>query len=86
MSNLPPGVTQRMIDEAYGWDAPCAVCGCAEAECVCPECSHCGTVGDPRCYDEHGMEHTPEQLEMARLNARTDEEGSHPHTEDGESW
>lgn len=36
----------------------CAVCGQdAEAEdgCSCPECPRCTVVGDPDCYQQHGL-------------------------------
>lgn len=49
-SNLPPGVTQRMIEAAYGEDSPCAICGLWPDDCVCPECPVCGTFGDSSCY------------------------------------
>jgi hypothetical protein len=49
--DLPPGVTQRMIDEAFGIEAPCDVCGKSVDDCICPECETCQSVGDPRCYD-----------------------------------
>ena len=48
--DLPPGVTQRMIDEAYGHEEPCEVCGKFADECICPECPICGEVGRPECY------------------------------------
>src|SRR5215467_3460019 len=51
--DLPPGVTQRMIDEAYGRDdEPCEVCGQpVDNGCICPECPEYHTVGDPHCYE-----------------------------------
>jgi hypothetical protein len=70
--NLPPGVTSRMIDEAYGIDQPCAVCCKDPADCICPECPQCGTTGDPNCYCDssreegqrtgHGLRLSKEQL------------------------
>ena len=24
-------------------------------DCICPECPSCGSVGDPKCYKEHGL-------------------------------
>jgi hypothetical protein len=49
--SLPPGVTGRMIDEAFGREEPCQVCGQWEDDCVCPECPTCGEFGNPACYD-----------------------------------
>lgn len=59
--NLPPGVTHAMIDEAYGIDQPCEICGQDEDNCICPECSVCGSYGDPYCYVHHGLRRTEEQ-------------------------
>ena len=39
----------------------CDVCGLKEADCICPACPVCGAYGDPKCYEEHGMERTNEQ-------------------------
>ena len=47
--SLPPGVSSRMIDEAYGVEVPCEVCG--QWDCICPECPVCEEVGNPVCYD-----------------------------------
>lgn len=62
--SLPPGVTSRMIDEAYGTETPCDVCGGwpdpgpGATACICPECPVCGSFGDPKCYrDEHEVRH-----------------------------
>jgi len=49
--SLPPGVTSRMIDEAYGREEPCQICGLWPDDCICPECPVCGSFGDPACYD-----------------------------------
>src|SRR5262252_1026672 len=51
--SLPPGVTQRMIDDAIGGgdDTECEFCGQTFTGCVCPECPVCGGVGDPICYE-----------------------------------
>jgi hypothetical protein len=53
--------------EAWGEppDLPCDVCGAYDDRCVCPECPACGAIGDPRCYVEHGMERTEEQIQSA---------------------
>jgi hypothetical protein len=62
--DLPPGVTQRMIDEAMGsGDAPCECCGLMVDGCICPECPQCSAAGDPRCYRQHGLQYTREQLD-----------------------
>lgn len=76
--DLPPGVTQRMIDEAYGADAPCMVCGgwpdSSKDPCICGECPKCGTHGDPDCYNKHGMVRTYEQrIGLAWLEAQIEE-------------
>ena len=52
--DLPPGVTQRHIDEAFGGDeGPCQCCGHDPADCICPECPICGEQGNPDCYKNH---------------------------------
>lgn len=43
-------------------EQPCDVCGNLPDDCICPECATCGTVGDPKCYDEHGLVRTPAQI------------------------
>lgn len=32
-------------------DGPCEVCGQSYDDCICPECTTCGQIGDPACYD-----------------------------------
>jgi hypothetical protein len=59
--DLPPGVTSRMIDEAAGIYDQCEVCGLEVGDCICPECPECGEVGNPDCYENHGLVRTPEQ-------------------------
>lgn len=39
----------------YDNDYPCDVCGKSADDCDCPECSACGAVGDPSCYEHHGL-------------------------------
>jgi hypothetical protein len=50
--SLPPGCTQRMIDDAFGHEEPCEVCGKMPDDCICPECVCCGEIGRLFCYDE----------------------------------
>lgn len=35
---------------------PCQVCGKHPDDCKCPECKTCGEVGNPSCYEQHGLE------------------------------
>lgn len=67
--DLPPGCSQRDIDEAAGVNAMCAVCANYLDDCVCPECQECGEIGDPDCYKKHGMKLNKEQL-LARSKRR----------------
>ena len=55
--SLPPGCTQRMIDEQCE-EGPCAVCGSSVEDCVCPECPVCKSQGDAACYAPrpHGLQ------------------------------
>jgi hypothetical protein len=72
--SLPPGCTNRMIDEAAGVDQPCAVCAMDVADCCCPECPVCGENGNPQCYEtsngdkRHGLKLNKEQA-IARQKA-----------------
>src|ERR1700690_4175405 len=50
LSNLPPGVTDRMIDEAAGAFDCCEVCKLPVDDCIWPECPNCNDVGNPGCY------------------------------------
>jgi hypothetical protein len=67
--DLPPGVTQRMIDDAYGLDGPCEVCGEPAEDCGCPECPVCGEVGNPKCFGPH-MPASPDREERIRARER----------------
>jgi len=44
--SYPPGCSSTPYDEDY----PCDVCGEFEDTCICPECTQCGSIGDPKCY------------------------------------
>jgi len=61
--SLPAGVTQRQIDAAFGRpDEMCCVCGHDIDDCICPTCSVCGTQGDPKCYEAHGLSRSLAQI------------------------
>lgn len=66
--SYPAGVTGRMIDEAYGHDEPCSMCGKWPDDCICPECPVCHVHGDPSCYVQsesntaHGLLPNCEQI------------------------
>jgi hypothetical protein len=55
--DLPPGCTLRHIEEAMGTEEPCQCCGMDPADCICPECPHCGEQGNPKCYGQDGTAH-----------------------------
>lgn len=60
LSNLPPGVTDRMIEEqATGGNEICECCGRHIDECVCEECPRCHATGNPDCYEGTCTEHAP---------------------------
>ena len=42
-------------DPMFDLDSPCEVCGKDIDLCECPECPKCGSIGDPKCYEEHGL-------------------------------
>lgn len=65
------------MSSPFGWSYPpgcsgppehdesCQVCGAYDVDqCVCPECPECGGVGDPSCYESHGMVRTPRQIDL----------------------
>jgi len=64
--NMPPGCNYRDIDAALGLDQPCDVCGKMEEDCICPECPTCSAHGDKRCYEEHGLVRTQEQIDSLK--------------------
>jgi hypothetical protein len=57
--NMPPGCFRTPADEP---EPPCEVCGKDVHECVCHECTECGSVGERKCYKEHGQKLTREQI------------------------
>jgi hypothetical protein len=59
-SDYPPGCHSVPGDEN---DMPCLICGLEIDECICPECSECGTIGDPHCYAHHGLTRTKAQID-----------------------
>ena len=63
--SLPPGCSKLPGEEDEG---PCDVCKKAVDDCICDECPTCGTNGDPKCYHEHGLRLTREQV-VSRLEA-----------------
>jgi hypothetical protein len=73
--SLPPGVSARMIDEAYGIEGPCVTCGAGNPDdCICPECPVCGVIGDPGCYIKHGLKLSDAQMDgQKRLKGNRDE-------------
>lgn len=60
--SLPPGCTTRHIEDAYGAESVCDLCGVGVDACDCPECPTCGEVGVVECLDDHGTRLTPEQI------------------------
>jgi hypothetical protein len=75
--DLPPGCTQKQIDDLFA-EGPCDICGKDVDHCICPECPVCGAIGDPVCYDLHGLVQTQEQKEskyLAECKAKEDEKG-----------
>jgi len=50
--DLPPGCTQRHIDEAFGGPEICECCGNMQEDCICPECPYCSDFGNPACYNQ----------------------------------
>lgn len=87
--DLPPGCTMRDIENAFGEESPCLICGRFSDDCLCPECPKCFNFGDPKCYKEHGLVITDEQILGQRqimleevLQKELDEELYKAHMED----
>jgi hypothetical protein len=59
--NLPPGCSLRDV-ESLSCDSPCDVCGLMSDDCICPECPVCQSIGDPKCYDAHGLQRSMAQI------------------------
>ena len=59
--SYPPGCSGPPDDEE-----PCPICGLFVLECICPECPVCLAVGDPYCYEHHGLVRIKEQIESLR--------------------
>lgn len=57
--SYPPGCSSVPGDE----DVYCEMCGRNIDECVCDECPICSQFGDRKCYSNHGMVITTEQIE-----------------------
>ena len=58
--SYPPGCNSVPGDEP---EDPCDCCGHHVDDCICEECPECGEVGETRCYMEHGLELTREQVD-----------------------
>ena len=78
--SLPPGVSNRMIEDSLGAEGPCDVCRKPVDLCICPECCVCGGQGDLRCYDGgypdgmlHGLKRSQQQID-SELAARREQE------------
>lgn len=42
---------------------PCLCCAGEFEDCGCPECPVCGSIGDPKCYEQHGLVYEQWQIE-----------------------
>lgn len=52
----------------------CACCGRDPTDCICPECTACGVVGDSDCYSAHGMVFNQAQIEGQEAVRRHNEQ------------
>jgi hypothetical protein len=69
--SYPPGAAGDPNAPYNQEDPHCAVCGKFVDDCICPECKTCGGVGDPWCYEAHGMVRTSAQIaSLAETEAR----------------
>lgn len=70
IKGLDAWLTSPPDDEDY----PCSVCGKDLDHCFCPECPVCGSVGDPKCYQEHGLVMSWEQRVSLLIELKREEE------------
>jgi len=72
--SLPPGCS---FNDLPG-NQPVGPCGCCGRDvesdsalygCICDECSECGEVGNPQCYEHHGLRYSLRQI-VSRDNRR----------------
>lgn len=67
--SYPPGAAGDPYAPYNQDDGPCAVCCKPVDDCICPECPTCHSHGDPKCYREHGLQLSREQV-IARQKMR----------------
>lgn len=73
--DLPPGCSHGDI-ERQSESGPCGVCFKLDDACICPECPVCETIGDPKCYQGHGLERSLDQrISAAEFYVRRAEDG-----------
>ena len=59
--SYPPGWHDKP-----GLESTCEICGLDVDACKCPVCPVCGDVGNPPCYESHGLERTSGVGRMAK--------------------
>jgi hypothetical protein len=79
-SSYPPGCSSVPGDDD---DGICYVCATVVDDCICPECPTCGAVGDPKCYDAHGLTRSPEQI---RRFTALEEAAAQRNRDEAEFW
>lgn len=66
----PPGAANDPNAPYNQDDPPCDICGQEIENCICPECSVCGQIGERQCYGElpgaetHGLVRSGWQLAL----------------------
>jgi hypothetical protein len=65
-----------MSYEAWGEppDCYCEMCGNECSSCICDECPVCEEFGNPKCYEEHGLVETEEQVQSRIRNSPCDDD------------
>lgn len=53
--SYPPGAASDPYAPYNQPVGPCEICYKAVENCVCDACPECDSVGDPKCYQEHGL-------------------------------
>ena len=84
--SYPPGAANDPYAPWNQVDGPCDICGQLEDYCICPECPVCSSIGDPICYEQHGLVRSLGQVVMKADMDRQIEEENKRMNEQEREW
>lgn len=76
-------ITGNWGEDQYADDEICEICGKHVDNCICPECPVCEAIGDPDCYEKHGLVRSKEQIDSLK---QAEEEWQKAIDEENEMW